>query len=120
MTTLQRLLPALLASLVLAAAGCGGDDEGGGDGGGGGGGGGSTEQQAGGPAETFSSTCGNCHTLQAAGTEGQVGPNLDDLKPDEGTVREAIRQGPGVMPENLLEGAEADAVAKYVADNAGG
>ena len=34
-------------------------------------------------------------------------------------IGRAIEQGPSVMPENLLQGAEADAVAKYVADNAG-
>jgi mono/diheme cytochrome c family protein len=115
--TLHRIALIVLASLVLAAAGCGGDDDGGG---GGDGGGAATEEQAGSPAEVFSSTCGNCHTLKSAGTEGQVGPNLDELAPDEGRVRQAISQGPGVMPENLLDGAQADAVAKYVADNAGG
>jgi mono/diheme cytochrome c family protein len=119
--TRRRAVPARLVSLVLAAAGCGGDDdEGGGNGGGGGGGGATETQQAGSPQETFASTCGGCHTLAAAETEGQVGPNLDDLKPDQNTVREAIRQGPGVMPENLLDGEQADAVAQYVADNAGG
>ena len=25
--------------------------------------------------------CGMCHTLQAAGSEGQIGTNLDQLKP---------------------------------------
>jgi len=25
--------------------------------------------------------CGMCHALQAAGSEGQIGPNLDQLKP---------------------------------------
>ena len=24
--------------------------------------------------------CGVCHTLQAAGSEGQIGPNLDQIK----------------------------------------
>ena len=126
----SRLPLALLAALVLALAGCGGDD--GGNGGGGGGGaattegggastaGGATTEQAGDPKETFATTCGGCHTLKAAGTDGQVGPNLDDLKPDAATVRAAIKNGPSVMPENLLQGAEADQVAQYVADNAGG
>ena len=109
---------ALLVALVLGAAGCGGDD-GGSEGSGGGGGGGQTEQAAA-PQEAFSATCGGCHTLEAAGTEGQVGPNLDDLKPDAAAVKKAIAEGPSVMPENLLQGEQADAVAKYVADNAGG
>jgi mono/diheme cytochrome c family protein len=112
--TFRRLAPALLASLALAA--CGGDD------GGGGGGGGDSESapKAGTPAETFANTCGGCHTLKAAGTSGQVGPNLDDLKPDAERVKTAIKQGPSVMPENLLKGAQADEVAQYVAENAGG
>ena len=121
--TLTRLIPALLASLVLAAAGCGGDDDGGGGGGDGGGAetaAPETQQEAGGAAETFATTCGGCHTLAAAETSGQVGPNLDELKPDADTVKSAIEQGPGVMPENLLQGAEADEVAQYVAENAGG
>ena len=113
----KRLTLTLLASLALAAAGCGGDDEGGGGGGGGDGGGG---ERASGPQQTFASTCGGCHVLQAAGTEGQVGPNLDELKPSADDVKQAIERGPSVMPENLLKGAEADAVAQYVADNAGG
>ena len=112
----RRFALALLASLALAAAGCGGDDGGGGAEGGGGQSG--TAQS--GPAETFASTCGGCHTLAAAETEGQVGPNLDELEPSADDVKQAIAQGPGVMPENLLEGAGADEVAQYVADNAGG
>ena len=127
-----RLLTALIAALALALAGCGGDDEGGGGGGG-------DTGAATTPAETapetgedtggaqaadgkqlFTDTCGGCHVLSDAGTEGQVGPNLDDLKPDADAVKQAIEQGPSVMPENLLQGAEADAVAQYVAENAGG
>jgi hypothetical protein len=113
--TLQRLTLTVLTSLALAAAGCGGDD-----GGSGGGGGGGSSEQASGPQQTFSTTCGGCHVLKAADTSGQVGPNLDELKPSAGEVKEAIERGPSVMPENLLKGAEADEVAQYVADNAGG
>lgn len=112
--TLPRLTLTVLTSLALAAAGCGGGDQGGSGGGGGGG------EQASGPQQTFSTTCGGCHVLNAAGTNGQVGPNLDELKPSAAEVREAIERGPSVMPENLLKGAEADEVAQYVADNAGG
>ena len=115
--TLHRLALALLASLVLAAAGCGGDDDGGGNGGGGGGAG--TQPTGGAAADTFATTCGGCHRLAAANTNGQVGPDLDQLKPSAEQVRQAIEQGPSVMPENLLRGAEADRVAQYVADNAG-
>jgi hypothetical protein len=34
--------------------------------------------------KVFTSNCGGCHTLAAAGTNGSVGPNLDDLKPERG------------------------------------
>lgn len=108
---MPRIALAGLLALVLAAAGCGGDD-----GGGGGDGGGS---QASGPAKLVADSCGGCHTLAAAGMEGQVGPNLDDLKPDAATVKEAIAKGPSVMPENIVTGADADTVANYVAENAG-
>jgi cytochrome c oxidase subunit I len=70
----------------------------------------------------FSQTCGACHTLAAAGTSGTVGPNLDQLKPTEATVLRAIQiggTGDGRMPPNLYSGAQAQAVANYVASTAG-
>ena len=118
----MRLLTVALTALVLALAGCGGDDN---EDSGNGGGGTTT------PAETatsdsgsegkelFAGTCGSCHTLADAGTTGTLGPNLDDLKPDAERVKNAIATGPGAMPENLFQGAEADAVAEYVAGAAG-
>lgn len=69
--------------------------------------------------DLFASTCGSCHTLAAAGTTGTVGPNLDDLMPDQATVGAAIQSGPGVMPDNLLTGAQAQEVAAFVAASAG-
>jgi len=111
------------AALAIGAAGCGGDD--GDDGGaGGGGGGGGTEntpapQQAANGKEVFTNTCGGCHTLADAGTNGQVGPNLDELQPDRQRVLTAIQTGPGPMPENLVVGREAEAVAEYVSTAAG-
>ncbi len=69
--------------------------------------------------DLFASTCGGCHTLAAAGTTGTVGPNLDDLKPDQATVQAAIQNGPGAMPANLLTGAQAQQVAAFVAASAG-
>ena len=69
--------------------------------------------------EQFVRSCGSCHTLSDAGTNGQIGPNLDDLAPDVELVLGAIQTGPGQMPENLLEGEEAQQVAEYVAANAG-
>ncbi len=61
--------------------------------------------------------CGICHVLAAAGTEGQVGPSLDDLKPDADRVRAALRDGVGVMPAfaEALSAAEIAAMADYVA-----
>jgi cytochrome c551 len=111
-----------IAGSLAFAAGCGGDDD---DGGGGGGAttGAQTTETGGGTADaaqqTFASTCGGCHTLSAANTSGQVGPNLDDLAPDQARVEEAIESGPGSMPEGLLSGQEAEDVAEYVAANAG-
>src|SRR5512144_1548577 len=72
--------------------------------------------------DLFASTCGGCHTLAAAQTTGTVGPNLDDLKPDQATVQAAIQNGgtgSGAMPANLLTGAEAQQVAAFVAASAG-
>ena len=115
---MRRLTP-LLATLVLALAACGGDDEGGGGTtppAGGGGGGGETAAEG---KSVFTSNCGSCHTLSDAGTNGQVGPNLDDVKPDKDTVLNALRTGPGAMPTNVVTGADADAVAEYVSSAAG-
>ena len=70
-------------------------------------------------AELFELRCSGCHTLKAAGTNGQVGPNLDELQPDEQRVLNAIRTGPSSMPENLLQGAEAQEVARFVAGKPG-
>ncbi|HEX3293840.1 MAG TPA: c-type cytochrome [Solirubrobacterales bacterium] len=69
--------------------------------------------------DLFASTCGGCHTLAAAGTTGTLGPNLDDLQPDQATVQAAIQDGPGAMPANLLTGAQARQVAAFVAASAG-
>jgi mono/diheme cytochrome c family protein len=112
------------ASLLLAAlalAGCGTD--------------GLTSQTAD-PAEgkvLFKQTCGSCHTLREAGTQGSnpvqnpsSGPNLDQAFAasrmegfDESTIRETVRHQIDYpappMPEDLLDDSDADAVAAYVA-----
>jgi hypothetical protein len=69
--------------------------------------------------DLFAKTCGSCHTLADAKSSGTFGPNLDDLKPDEETVRTQIANGGGGMPPKLLDGADADKVAAYVAAAAG-
>jgi mono/diheme cytochrome c family protein len=105
------LISLMLVAIAAFAAGCGG---GGGKSSGSGGGTSSTDGKT-----LFASKCGSCHTLKAAGTSGTFGPNLDDLKPSDATVLEAIKSGPGPMPNNLYEGAQAEAVAKFVSQNAG-
>jgi mono/diheme cytochrome c family protein len=68
----------------------------------------------------FSSTCGGCHVLKAAGTAGNVGPNLDSVAPlTAEAVANQIKNGGGAMPPNLLQGADAANVAAYVASVAG-
>jgi mono/diheme cytochrome c family protein len=118
----RTTLPALLAT-ALIAAGCGS----GGSGGSGGAVGGDTSRgkdssstQAGANGKAlFAGKCGSCHMLAAAGTSGSFGPDLDELKPDKASVLAAIESGPGPMPGNLYEGAEAEAVAQFVSASAG-
>ena len=61
--------------------------------------------------------CAACHTLKEAGTEGNVGPVLDELKPDATRVAKALRNGIGQMPsyQASLTDAEIEALAQYVA-----
>lgn len=65
--------------------------------------------------------CAVCHTLQAAGAEGQVGPVLDELKPDAARVLRALKGGIGVMPSYAERMTEKDmeAVARFVAQATG-
>ncbi|MCC6223831.1 MAG: cytochrome c [Thermoleophilia bacterium] len=84
------------------------------------------EGEAGKPA------CGSCHTLEAAGTAGAAGPNLDDAfraSRDQGfepsTFEQVVREQiayPGIglgMPADLVTGTGADDVAYFVATCAG-
>ncbi len=118
-----RLIPGLLA-VALLAAGCG------------------TGGRATAKADTqngqklFTSTCGACHALAAAGTNGTVGPDLDAAfrgarqshfkqSTIENVVLDMIRLGSGPvaggpsMPSRLFSGQNADDVAAYVASVAG-
>jgi sulfite dehydrogenase len=63
--------------------------------------------------------CALCHTLEAAGAKGKLGPSLDEQKPDEARALEAIKQGVGVMPSyaDKLSPQEIAAVARYVAES---
>jgi mono/diheme cytochrome c family protein len=79
--------------------------------------------------ELFQINCGACHTLAAAGTDGIVGPSLDvrfgattksadTVKSTYTTVLTTIENGlAGRMPKGILQGAQAKAVAQFVADN---
>jgi mono/diheme cytochrome c family protein len=81
--------------------------------------------------ELFVTNCGSCHTLYKAGTDGVVGPNLDELlappsptPPDPETISPrvlaAIEQGvAGRMPQGILTGSQAEEVANFVAQVAG-
>lgn len=107
----------MLAGLVLVVAGCGtgGVAKGG-------------NASNGKKLFTTEGRCGSCHTLQDAGSKGQVGPNLDDAfsRPKEEGFKQSTIQnvvldqirfpttGSG-MPENLVKGQDAEDVAAYVA-----
>ena len=60
--------------------------------------------------------CGICHTLQSAGSKGQIGTNLDQLKPLMPQVVSAVTNGIGVMPsfEGMLSSEEIEAVSYFV------
>jgi mono/diheme cytochrome c family protein len=81
-------------------------------------------------AEIFVEHCSGCHTLKAAGTHGSAtdvrtreykdGPNFDQRTETVNCVLYAIRNGGfsgGPMPQNIVTGDDALAVAKYVAEN---
>ena len=68
--------------------------------------------------ESASPSCGVCHTLADAGTQGAVGPNLDTLAPEAARVTAAVRDGVGAMPAfTKLTPSEIADVAAYVAES---
>jgi mono/diheme cytochrome c family protein len=69
--------------------------------------------------DVFAHTCGTCHTLRRANVKGIIGPDLDKVVLTQAGVRRMIATGSldTVMPRNLLVGADADRVARYVARN---
>jgi cytochrome c551/c552 len=82
--------------------------------------------------DLFANNCGSCHTLAAAGTDGVVGPNLDDILVPTGEnapdgysglytrVLSAVECGrEGRMPKDIVVGPEAQDVAAFVAAYAG-
>jgi mono/diheme cytochrome c family protein len=74
----------------------------------------------------FQTNCGACHTLARAGTDGIVGPDLDDIlgqgtpEANKQRVSNAIANGiEGRMPAGILAGPDANVVADFVARVAG-
>jgi cytochrome c6 len=113
--------PSTGGTTTTGSGGGGGTQGGGAKKGGGGGGGGNAAVLAQGK-QLFQQNCGTCHTLADAGTNGKVGPVLDQVKPDKQRVLSAIKNGglgSGTMPANIVTGKDAQAVATYVSTVAG-
>jgi mono/diheme cytochrome c family protein len=86
------------------------------------GGGSATEGDPAKGKEIYASAgCGGCHTFGPAGSSGTVGPNLDEAKPSLDLAIDRVTNGQGGMPsfKGQLSEAQIEAVAKFVADNAG-
>lgn len=77
---------------------------------------------AAGEAVFASAGCGGCHTLEAAGSSGNVGPNLDESQPDAELVEQRVRNGSGPMPafEGQLDDEEIANVIAYVVASTSG
>ena len=71
---------------------------------------------------TVTPACATCHTLQDAGSDGAIGPVLDEIKPDSARVSKALHNGLGVMPsfKAVLTEAQMAALAHYVSRVTGG
>ena len=70
--------------------------------------------------EIFNETaaCAACHVLKAAGSEGNIGPNLDTVTMTVESVKEMVTYGLGVMPAfgegEILTKEEIEIVSQYV------
>ena len=85
-------------------------------------GGGTTTPTAPDGKQIFTSAgCAACHTLKDANATGNVGPNLDQLKPAKDRVARQVENGGAAMPafKGRLSPAQIQAVAAYVARVAG-
>jgi mono/diheme cytochrome c family protein len=81
-------------------------------------------------AVLFAERCSGCHTLQAAGTQGSgnrslrnQGPNFDQRVVSYEDALFAIRNGGfsgAIMPQNIVVGDDADAVAAFLEEWSGG
>jgi mono/diheme cytochrome c family protein len=80
-------------------------------------------------AELFATRCAGCHTLEAAGAQGSAerdlrvqGPNLDQRQVDYEDALFAIRNGGfsgAIMPQNIVVGDDAEAVARFIDEYSG-
>jgi mono/diheme cytochrome c family protein len=73
--------------------------------------------------KTFTTAgCSGCHTLQAAGATGTVGPNLDQAKPNYQLATARVTLGKGVMPsfKGQLSDQQIADVAAFVVTSTGG
>jgi mono/diheme cytochrome c family protein len=80
-------------------------------------------------AVIFATHCSGCHTLSAAGTQGTgnrsvrtQGPNLDQRTETYDDALFAIQNGGfsgAIMPQNIVVGDEAEALARFVSKYAG-
>ncbi len=114
------LVPIAVATAALALAACGtegidlGDDA-------------SAQEERG--AELFAERCSGCHTMKAAGTQGTAnrsqraqGPDFDQRTETYEDALFAIRNGGfsgAIMPQNIVVGEDAEAVARFVAEYSG-
>jgi sulfite dehydrogenase len=69
----------------------------------------------------FVDSCGGCHTLKAAGTDGSTGPDLTSIGLTWGEVSKQVYAGGGGMPsfDGDLTDKQITAVSKFVDDNDG-
>ncbi len=81
-------------------------------------------------AQLFAERCSGCHTLEAAGALGSgtrvvrnQGPNLDERAESAEDVLYAIQNGGfsgAIMPQQIVTGEDAQAVADFVEKYSGG
>jgi mono/diheme cytochrome c family protein len=66
-----------------------------------------------------SAGCGGCHTLEAAGSSGTVGPNLDESQPGLPLAIQRVTNGAGAMPayKDQLSEQEIVDVATFVVES---
>lgn len=114
--SLRLLIPTAIAALGLSACASQGIDVDG-------------DTQVAQGAQLFSDRCAGCHTITAAGAEGSgnrklriQGPNFNQREVSYEDALYAIRNGGfggALMPQNIVVGDEAEAVARFVAEFSG-